>query len=36
MGMSGPALYRYYANRDELIIELGEGASRGLDQADPD
>ncbi|MDP9868577.1 MULTISPECIES: TetR/AcrR family transcriptional regulator [Streptosporangium] len=30
MGMSGPALYRYYANRDELITELVRDAYRSL------
>ncbi|MFD0417885.1 TetR/AcrR family transcriptional regulator [Streptomyces sp. NPDC127108] len=30
MGMSGPALYRYYANRDELITELIRDAYRSL------
>ncbi|WP_030609182.1 TetR/AcrR family transcriptional regulator [Streptomyces achromogenes] len=30
MGMSGPALYRYFANRDELITELIRDAYRGL------
>ncbi|MEU8523811.1 TetR/AcrR family transcriptional regulator [Streptomyces sp. NBC_01216] len=30
MGMSGPALYRYFANRDELITELVKDAYRGL------
>ncbi|TDD81684.1 TetR/AcrR family transcriptional regulator, partial [Actinomadura rubrisoli] len=30
MGMSGPALYRYYANRDELITELITDAYRSL------
>ncbi|WP_367124981.1 TetR/AcrR family transcriptional regulator [Streptomyces phytohabitans] len=30
MGMSGPALYRYYANRDELITELIRDAYRDL------
>ncbi|WP_067819086.1 TetR/AcrR family transcriptional regulator [Actinomadura kijaniata] len=30
MGMSGPALYRYYAGRDELITELVADAYRGL------
>ncbi|MFD3873220.1 TetR/AcrR family transcriptional regulator [Streptomyces sp. NPDC058623] len=30
MGMSGPALYRYFANRDELITELVTDAYRGL------
>jgi AcrR family transcriptional regulator len=30
MGMSGPALYRYFANRDELITELIRDAYRSL------
>ncbi|GAA2744055.1 TetR/AcrR family transcriptional regulator [Kitasatospora cinereorecta] len=30
MGVSGPALYRYYANRDELITELVRDAYRSL------
>lgn len=30
IGMSGPALYRYYANRDELITELVRDAYRSL------
>jgi AcrR family transcriptional regulator len=30
MGMTGPALYRYYANRDELITELIRDACRSL------
>ncbi|GGL94427.1 TetR family transcriptional regulator [Streptomyces fumigatiscleroticus] len=30
MGMSGPALYRYYAGRDELITELVRDAYRSL------
>lgn len=30
MGMSGPALYRYYANRDELITELIRDGYRSL------
>ncbi|MET7520615.1 TetR/AcrR family transcriptional regulator [Streptomyces sp. NPDC005480] len=30
MGMSGPALYRYYAGRDELITELIKDAYRSL------
>jgi AcrR family transcriptional regulator len=30
MGMSGPALYRYFASRDELITELIRDAYRGL------
>ncbi|MEV0202638.1 TetR/AcrR family transcriptional regulator [Nonomuraea sp. NPDC050691] len=30
MGMSGPALYRYYAGRDELITELITDAYRSL------
>ena len=30
MGMTGPALYRYYANRDELITELVRDAYRSL------
>ncbi|MBP0460355.1 TetR/AcrR family transcriptional regulator [Streptomyces montanisoli] len=30
MGMSGPALYRYFANRDELITELIRDAYRDL------
>lgn len=33
MGMSGPALYRYYAGRDELITELVKDAYRGLADA---
>ncbi|MEV8633710.1 TetR/AcrR family transcriptional regulator [Streptosporangium sp. NPDC051023] len=33
MGMSGPALYRYYANRDELITELIRDAYRSLADA---
>jgi AcrR family transcriptional regulator len=33
MGMSGPALYRYYAGRDELITELVRDAYRGLADA---
>ncbi|WP_282206280.1 TetR/AcrR family transcriptional regulator [Kitasatospora fiedleri] len=33
MGMSGPALYRYFANRDELITELITDAYRSLEQA---
>lgn len=28
--MSGPALYRYFANRDELITELITDAYRSL------
>ncbi|MGI5204412.1 TetR/AcrR family transcriptional regulator [Spirillospora sp. CA-108201] len=30
MGVSGPALYRYYAGRDELITELVRDAYRSL------
>ncbi|MFD0268080.1 TetR/AcrR family transcriptional regulator [Streptomyces sp. NPDC127106] len=30
MGMSGPALYRYFANRDELITALVKDAYRSL------
>ncbi|MFE9319870.1 TetR/AcrR family transcriptional regulator [Nocardia sp. NPDC052278] len=30
VGMSGPALYRYYASRDELITELIRDAYRSL------
>ena len=30
MGMSGPALYRYFAGRDELLTELIRDAYRGL------
>jgi AcrR family transcriptional regulator len=30
MGISGPALYRYFRNRDELITELVVGAYRDL------
>ncbi|MER7248301.1 TetR/AcrR family transcriptional regulator [Kribbella sp. NPDC000426] len=30
MGVSGPALYRYYAGRDELITELVRDAHRSL------
>ncbi|MEU2269577.1 TetR/AcrR family transcriptional regulator [Streptomyces olindensis] len=30
MGMSGPALYRYFASRDELITELIKDAYRSL------
>ncbi|MER8095039.1 TetR/AcrR family transcriptional regulator [Streptomyces goshikiensis] len=33
MGMSGPALYRYFANRDELITELIRDAYRSLADA---
>ncbi|MFJ3234974.1 TetR/AcrR family transcriptional regulator [Streptomyces sp. NPDC086787] len=33
LGMSGPALYRYYAGRDELITELIRDAYRGLADA---
>jgi AcrR family transcriptional regulator len=33
MGMSGPALYRYFANRDELITELVKDAYRSLADA---
>jgi AcrR family transcriptional regulator len=32
MGISGPALYRYYRNRDELITELVLDAYRDLDE----
>ncbi|MEU9381924.1 TetR/AcrR family transcriptional regulator, partial [Streptomyces sp. NPDC048279] len=30
LGMSGPALYRYFGSRDELITELIRDAYRGL------
>jgi AcrR family transcriptional regulator len=30
MGLSGPALYRYFANRDELITDLVSDAYRSL------
>lgn len=30
MGMSGPALYRYYAGRDELLTDLVRDAYRSL------
>ncbi|MET8871719.1 helix-turn-helix domain-containing protein [Nocardia sp. NPDC004604] len=30
VGMSGPALYRYFASRDELITELIRDAYRSL------
>ncbi|WP_084259674.1 TetR/AcrR family transcriptional regulator [Microtetraspora malaysiensis] len=30
IGMTGPALYRYFANRDELITELIRDAYRSL------
>ncbi|MFJ9950250.1 TetR/AcrR family transcriptional regulator [Kitasatospora sp. NPDC091207] len=30
MGLSGPALYRYFASRDDLITELVREAYRGL------
>lgn len=30
LGMSGPALYRYYANRDALITDLIRDAYRSL------
>ncbi|MEV7023403.1 TetR/AcrR family transcriptional regulator [Kitasatospora sp. NPDC093558] len=30
MGVSGPALYRYFASRDDLITELVRDAYRGL------
>ncbi|MBZ4321071.1 TetR/AcrR family transcriptional regulator, partial [Streptomyces huiliensis] len=30
MGLSGPALYRYFAGRDELITELVRDAYRSL------
>ncbi|MFI0168157.1 TetR/AcrR family transcriptional regulator [Streptomyces sp. NPDC017095] len=30
MGLSGPALYRYFAGRDDLIAELVRDAYRGL------
>ena len=30
MGLSGPALYRYFANRDELITDLVTDAYRSL------
>lgn len=33
MGMSGPALYRYFASRDELITELIRDAYRSLADA---
>ncbi|MDJ0384786.1 TetR/AcrR family transcriptional regulator [Streptomyces sp. G-G2] len=33
MGLSGPALYRYFANRDELITELVRDAYRDLADA---
>lgn len=33
MGMSGPALYRYFGSRDELITELILDAYRGLSAA---
>ncbi|WP_327168025.1 TetR/AcrR family transcriptional regulator [Streptomyces subrutilus] len=33
MGLSGPALYRYFANRDELITELIRDAYRSLADA---
>lgn len=33
MGMSGPALYRYYAGRDELITELIKDGYRSLADA---
>ncbi|MYW05586.1 TetR/AcrR family transcriptional regulator [Streptomyces sp. SID3343] len=33
MGVSGPALYRYYAGRDELITELVTDAYRSLADA---
>ncbi|APU22609.1 TetR/AcrR family transcriptional regulator [Actinoalloteichus sp. GBA129-24] len=33
MGLSGPALYRYYAGRDELITELIRDAYRSLADA---
>ncbi|ANZ38205.1 TetR family transcriptional regulator [Lentzea guizhouensis] len=33
MGMSGPALYRYFAGRDELITALIRDAYRGLADA---
>ncbi|GAA1960776.1 TetR/AcrR family transcriptional regulator [Kitasatospora viridis] len=33
MGLSGPALYRYFANRDELITELVIDAYRSLAEA---
>lgn len=33
LGMSGPALYRYYAYRDELITELVRDAYRSLADA---
>ncbi|MEV6395492.1 TetR/AcrR family transcriptional regulator [Streptomyces sp. NPDC051907] len=32
MGMSGPALYRYFASRDELITELVREAYRSLSE----
>ncbi|MER7757125.1 TetR/AcrR family transcriptional regulator [Kitasatospora sp. NPDC097643] len=33
MGLSGPALYRYFANRDQLITELVRDAYRSLADA---
>ncbi|WP_067473492.1 TetR/AcrR family transcriptional regulator [Actinomadura hibisca] len=33
MGMSGPALYRYYASRDDLVTELIRDAYRSLANA---
>ncbi|MFF0723192.1 TetR/AcrR family transcriptional regulator [Streptomyces sp. NPDC004134] len=33
MGMSGPALYRYFANRDELITELIRDAYQSMADA---
>ncbi|MFE3884993.1 TetR/AcrR family transcriptional regulator [Streptomyces lydicus] len=33
MGMSGPALYRYFASRDDLITELVREAYRSLAEA---
>lgn len=33
MGLSGPALYRYFSGRDELITELIRDAYRGLADA---
>lgn len=33
LGMSGPALYRYFAGRDDLITELIRDAYRGLADA---
>src|SRR4051812_44552557 len=33
LGVSGPALYRYFASRDELLTELGIDASHDLADA---